>query len=249
MIKELEHLVALQKLDLEIRDLLQTQEELPASLLALRQQVQEAEEEIRLKEAEISALKKQQRDLESEVALLEEGITRSRKRLMEIKDNIEYKAMLKEIGYKEDRKDQKETEVLELLDRISQLAGELTALETELNRRRQLLAQEEEAIQVELAASQEKLAELQAARSVLEQRIDPKLLKRYEFIRSRRQGEAVAEVRDGVCQACHMNLPPQQFIDLQLGRDLMTCPHCQRIIYYQPPPAEETAEAEAAAGP
>ena len=52
------------------------------------------------------------------MAMLDDGITRSRQRLMEIKDNIEYKAMLKEIAFKEDRKDQKETEILEVLDQI-----------------------------------------------------------------------------------------------------------------------------------
>lgn len=245
MLKELENLIALQKVDLEIRDLLQDQEELPATLLTLQQRVQEVEEEIRLREEEIAALRKQQRELEGEVALLEEGITRSRKRLMEIKDNIEYKAMLKEIGFKEDRKDQKETETLELMEKIAQLNRDLAALQEELARRQAALAQEEQAVQAELAASQEKLARLQAERAVLEQGIDRNLLRRYDFIRSRRNGAALAAVRDGVCQACHMNLPPQQFIDLQLDTGLMTCPHCQRIIYYQPP--EEPLEAEAVA--
>src|SRR3974390_2182922 len=70
------------------------------------------------KEQELEEIKKQHRQLEAEMAMLDEGITRSRQRLMEIKDNIEYKAMLKEIAFKEDRKDQKETEILEVLDRI-----------------------------------------------------------------------------------------------------------------------------------
>ncbi len=245
MLKELERLIALQRVDLEIRDLLQDQEELPASLLALQQRVQETEAEIRIREEEIAARRRQQRDLEGEVALLEEGITRSRQRLMEIKDNIEYKAMLKEIGFKEDRKDQKETEVLEILEQIAQLTGELAALQEELAQRQKALAQEEQAIQTELAANQQRLTQLQLERNALEQGIDRSLLKRYDFIRSRRNGAALAAVRDGVCQACHMNLPPQQFIDLQLDTGLMTCPHCQRIIYYQPP--EEPPEAEAVA--
>jgi predicted nucleic acid-binding Zn-ribbon protein len=58
------------------------------------------------------------------------------------------------------------------------------------------------------------------------------LLKRYEFINQRRNGGAIAEVRQGVCTGCHMNILPQQFIDLQKGEEILQCPHCQRILYW-----------------
>ncbi len=51
-----------------------------------------------------------------EMADMEEGIKTSRQRLMEIKSNIEYKAMLKEIAFKEDQRDQRETRLLESMD-------------------------------------------------------------------------------------------------------------------------------------
>jgi hypothetical protein len=58
------------------------------------------------------------------------------------------------------------------------------------------------------------------------------MFKRYEFIRQRRNGTAIAPVREGVCLGCNMNVLPQQFIDLQKGEEILQCPHCQRILYW-----------------
>jgi len=44
-----------------------------------------------------------------------------------------------------------------------------------------------------------------------------------------------------------MNLPPQKFIELQMDQELMTCPHCQRIIYFVPPDENDTADPAQAA--
>ena len=65
---------------------------------------------------ELEDLQKQRRDTETEIAEMEDGIKKSRGRLMEIKSNIEYKAMLKEIAFKEDQRDKQETRILELLE-------------------------------------------------------------------------------------------------------------------------------------
>jgi predicted nucleic acid-binding Zn-ribbon protein len=42
----------------------------------------------------------------------------------------------------------------------------------------------------------------------------------------------VAAVENGVCQVCHMIIPPQKFIELQRDQDIMQCPHCHRFIYW-----------------
>ena len=62
--------------------------------------------------------------------------------------------------------------------------------------------------------------------------LDQELLRKYRFIRDRRAGQAVSPVVSGVCQTCHMGIPPQKFNELIRGNDLMTCPHCNRLIYW-----------------
>jgi hypothetical protein len=232
LLPELNNLTSLQAVDLEIKVLMQGQQELPESMRGLESKMAEIQIITAEKEQELEEIKKQHRQLESEMAMLDEGITRSRQRLMEIKDNIEYKAMLKEIAFKEDRKDQKETEIIEFLDQIETLSSDLVSLKQEVASHQEVLDKVRAEVQAEIDEQLEKLHELQTQRQEIQKTIPKQLLKRYDFIREKRQGIAIAEVRQGVCQACHMNLPPQKFIELQMDKELMTCPHCQRIIYF-----------------
>ena len=234
MLPELNHLITLQSVDLEIKDLLQVQQELPQTMRELEAKLAEIQAGAAEKQQELEEIKKQHRQLEQEMAMLDEGITRSRQRLMEIKDNIEYKAMLKEIAFKEDRKDQKETEILEVLEQLEAGNTALEGLREEIAVRQANLEKLRAEVAEAMAAQEGKIQVLQSQRQEIEKNISAGLLKRYDFIREKRQGIAITEVRQGVCQACHMNLPPQKFIELQMDQELMTCPHCQRIIFFAP---------------
>lgn len=247
MQEELRQLISLQNLDSQIRTLAQAQAELPKGLEEFQARLAAAQTALDEEEQHLAELQKQHRHLESEMVMLDEGIRRSRQRLMEIKDNIEYKAMLREIAFREDRKDEKETEILKLLEEIesrstalAQRQEEVAALEREFQHR-------QAEVEAQLAEMSQQMQELQDERPHLRQAISPALLKRYEFIRERRNGTAIAEVRQGVCQACHMNLPPQHFIELQKEQEVLSCPYCQRIIYWAGPAASEEESPKAAA--
>jgi uncharacterized protein len=246
LLPELNKLISLQAVDLEIKGLMQVQQELPENMRGLESKLAEVQAITAEKEQELEEIKKQHRQLESEMAMLDEGITRSRQRLMEIKDNIEYKAMLKEIAFKEDRKDQKETEILEVFEKIEAYSSDLATLHQEVAGRQEVLDTMRAEVQAEMAEQMEKLNTLQAQRQEIQKTVPKQLLKKYDFIREKRQGIAITEVRQGVCLACHMGLPPQRFIELQMDKELMTCPHCQRIIYFTPQEENGKSPAEAA---
>jgi hypothetical protein len=247
LLEELNQLITLQDLDLEIRTLYQAQEELPGNLQELQVNILGVQTALEEEKLQLEELRKQHRHLESEMAMLDEGISRSRQRLMEIKDNLEYKAMLREIAFKEDRKDQKETEILEMLEMIEERVDSIERRHQQVTLEQQEMEKRQADIQEKMTDLNQQLARLEEGRAKILQGVSPTLLKRYEFIRDRRHGIAITAVRQGVCQACHMNLPPQQFIELQKEESIMTCPHCQRIIYWlgnQTP--EENSEANAA---
>jgi predicted nucleic acid-binding Zn-ribbon protein len=150
--------------------------------------------------------------------------------------------MLKEIAFKEDQRDQKETRILELLELIGNQSQRVAELEQRLQEQQEVLDRLQGEVESQTAKLQEQLAGLQGRRREMRKGVPAPLLKRYEFIRSRRNGSAVAPVSEGVCLGCHMNILPQQFIDLQKGVEILQCPHCQRILYWQD---EEEAVEEA----
>ncbi|MFA5109782.1 MAG: C4-type zinc ribbon domain-containing protein [Desulfobaccales bacterium] len=242
MLPELSKLIDVQELDKVIREVTQELDRLPEELKAGEAALEELQAAHAARLQEVEDLKAQRRDTELEMAEMEESIKSSRARLMEIKSNIEYKAMLKEIAFKEDQRDQRETRTLELMDLmetqnrlIAELNGQMADQETVLERLRQEVTVEGEKLKKELA-------ELEEKRKKLRKGVPAGLMKRYEFIRQRRNGTAIAPVQEGVCLGCHMNILPQQFIDLQKGLEILQCPHCQRILYWT---GEEEAEQEA----
>ncbi len=247
VLPELQALINLQELDREIAGVQQALSRLPQELTLIQEILADLSAAVAAKEAELEELKRRRRDLEAEVADLEEGILASRRRLMEIKSNIEYKAMLKEIAFKEDQRDQKETLVLEVLEQLEAGQKELADLKARRAEQEEVLQRVSGAVAAESDRLKAEVSTLEERRQALLQAVPPPLLKRYEFIRSRRNGNAIAEVQEGVCLGCHMNILPQQFIDLQKGEELLQCPHCQRILYWLGEPEEERPETKAKA--
>ena len=57
-------------------------------------------------------------------------------------------------------------------------------------------------------------------------------MKRYDFLLEKCGNIAIAAVQNGICQVCHLNIPPQKFIEVQRDEAIHTCPHCQRFVYW-----------------
>jgi predicted nucleic acid-binding Zn-ribbon protein len=46
------------------------------------------------------------------------------------------------------------------------------------------------------------------------------------------QGQAVARISNETCMGCFMNVPPQLCIEVQRGKQMISCPQCSRILYH-----------------
>jgi len=59
------------------------------------------------------------------------------------------------------------------------------------------------------------------------------------MIKARRNGIAIVAVSRGICSGCHMNIPPQLYNELQRSEQILCCPNCNRILYW-----DETADGQ-----
>jgi len=241
LLPELSKLIDVQELDKVIQEVAGELQRLPDELKAAEAALEDLQAQQAAAFQELENLQKKRRDTEAEIAEMEASIKKSRGRLMEIKSNLEYKAMLKEIAFKEDQRDQRETRLLELLEQIEAKGRALAEIEAQVKERQAVLARQTAAVAAELEKLAARRAGLEEQRKKMRKGLPPQLLKRYEFIRQRRNGTAIALVYEGVCSGCHMNILPQQFIDLQKGEEILQCPHCQRILYWQEEGAGEAA--------
>src|SRR6185436_18498035 len=74
------------------------------------------------------------------------------------------------------------------------------------------------------------LAAARAARDAARSAVESKWLKIYDTV-SQKRGYGIAPVVKGVCQGCHMALPPQLNNILARMESIETCPRCGRLVY------------------
>lgn len=205
----------------------------PERIRVLEKELQTLEENIGADEGRIQDLKKSQRQYEADI---EDGlahIRKSRGRLMNIKNNKEYRALLKEIDEIKKENTDKEDMILSCLEELEGLNEELEAKGKGLSAMQDRIKSEKITIDKEIAHFQEELSDIEKSRENLRQTIDPRLLANYKQIKTGSGGIAIALVDNATCSECHLNIPPQMYNELQKQDTLKFCPHCQRILYWK----------------
>ncbi|NVL90639.1 MAG: hypothetical protein HWN69_06540 [Desulfobacterales bacterium] len=233
MKEQIELLVKLQEEDREADRLKWQIRQGPERIRVLGKELQTIEEDIEADERRIQDLKKSQRQYEADI---EDGLAHTRKsrgRLMNIKNNREYRALLKEIEETKKENTAKEDMILSCLEELEGLNEELETKGKSLIAMQDRIKSEETTINKEVARFQEELSDMEKSRKNLIQTIDSRLLAKYKQIKARSGGIAIALVYNATCSECHLSIPPQMYNELQKQDTLKLCPHCQRILYWK----------------
>ncbi len=225
-------LIELQKNDLEIKRIKNKKVRLPDRIIKLDEQfrgVKSKAEEERKRSEELS---KVHREEEESLKRGIENLKKTKNKLLEVKTNREYQAMLKEIEIGEGKNSEVEDKIIYIMEEIDNVREGLKTREGEVNAYRLKYEKERNEIEEEINSVDSKLLTCQKRISNIRKKIGADFLGRYEIIKNIRNGLAVVSVRNGVCGGCHMNIPPQMYNELQRSEDLMSCPNCNRIIYW-----------------
>ena len=126
-----------------------------------------------------------------------------------------------------------EGEYLELDEAIQNTEASIEEKNKKVDDLSSVIRESEVEVEQEMESSNDKLKSVTSRRSSIESDIKPHIVRQYEFIRSRRDGEAVVPAKNGYCTGCYMALPPQLFNEIQRGETLTVCPSCRRILYYE----------------
>jgi len=225
-------LIHLQDCDNRIAKILKAKEQGPLRIQKLEDELRAQESRFKADEDQMEAFKKDRRLLEREIQELDGKIEKSSTKLTQIKSNKEYTAALKEIDDLKTIKFQTEERAIQIMETAEELERKCKEHKDALKILKEQCEKGKEEIGKELLGLEKDLEALQKERNRLCCDFDQSLLKKYLFLRDRKGGLAVSSVVTGICQTCHMGIPPQKFNELIRGNDLMTCPHCNRIIYW-----------------
>jgi len=204
----------------------------PLKILKLSDELKAIEMKFQEEHNRLEYIQKDKRVTYQDIQDLENKIEKSDIKLSNIKSNKEYKAVLKEIEDFKKSKFQIEDKAIQIMEEIEQL--EKKCLENRDNQAvlRKKFEKDKDEIEKELNRLDKELKKLKKKSINFSQIIDQDLQRKYLFLKERKGGQAISSVIGAVCQTCHMGIPPQQFNELIKGHSLLTCPNCNRIIYW-----------------
>jgi predicted nucleic acid-binding Zn-ribbon protein len=229
--KNVRILAQLQEIDLKIDSSRGETQVLQSEIDALEAQAEEKQLEIAQQKTELCAVEEEKQILEENLATESDSIVRSEERLREIKTQKEYQAVSKEIAAAKKVKSDLEDQILQKITRSDELnaivaekEGHLQEFEVNSSARKSELRGRIDQLEKDISA-------VSAVRDKTAKGVASSMMKRYETLREKRQGVAIAEAKGGSCLGCNMNLPPQLFNTLFKEDTYITCPHCQRLLY------------------
>lgn len=183
----------------------------------------------------IVAQQKESRNLEGDMADRMDHVRERQSKMMQVQTGREQTALLKEIEDAKKSAKENEEKVVALMESIEQLTARVTEEKNLLKGEKELVAEETEKVRVSIEEINKGKRDKDLRRGEQAAKIKSGTLRKYDTLRQRRNGLAVVNVVDGVCQGCFMAIPPQLFNQLLRGDQLFECPTCQRMIYFQRP--------------
>jgi hypothetical protein len=230
---QLQLLWRLQTVERQIEESRREMGSYPAALERLQQMRKAQDEKEEEEKKRIEELERERMNKEGELEMERERIKRSQLKLLEIKTNKEYQALLQEIEGGTERNSQREEEIICLLEKIDQSRA---AYENTVEQGRQEnIDVEEETTKIKnrLVATKEDIVRNQHVREEIVRELDPELLRRYDTLKEKRNGIAVVLVKNEGCQGCFVNIPPQMYNEVQKHKEIIVCPNCNRILYWE----------------
>jgi len=239
---QLQYLINLQKFDLRIFQIQDQLRKAPELLKSAEAPLQDVLHRLQAIKNTGESLVKQRRGAERELATQEDQLQKIRNRLSELKTNKEYQAHLFEIELARKKKDSIEENVLEMMERVEQNEQATKELEEQVKEAQNIFNVEKARLETQLANLANELADLEQQQKTLAETVEKPLLARYNRLKTMRKGYAVAQLRDGACGGCQLQLPPQLVAEVKRGNELMDCSYCHRILYMAHHLETETTE-------
>ena len=239
---QLRRLEELQQHDARIQELENALKAIPAKLAATQTDLARVEGMLATERAALTETERYYAEQKSLLTDDEQSVAGAKHKLTQAKNSKEYMAAQREIEQRRESLTGREGEIAKLVEAVEakkKLLGDRTS---DVQALKDSLQKDNDAARARMSELEGKIAALRAERDALAAGIKPEVLKRYGTIRMRR-GLAVVSVRNGTCQGCNMNIPPQLYNTLQRGQTIETCPSCHRIIYWEDLMKDPAAEA------
>jgi len=239
---DLERLIRLQRAETDLRRVEAELAEVPRHRAELEAALESERARLEAARQELSGGQKARRQHEAELQDLEAKRSRLKGQLMEVKTNKEYTAMLHEIEAVERDIRAREDLILAEMERGESLAVEVKREEESFKQAEERHRAAVRAIEERARGLEEQVRRLTGERDAVASTVPAGVLDLFHRVARSRGGVAVAQVQDAMCLVCHVKLRLQLYADLKRNEEIVQCPACNRILYYEAPPPTVVAE-------
>ena len=224
-------LYELQKIDSQIDEINKVKGELPLEVQDLEDELAGLNTRIENVNAEIEELNSLSRQRKREVDQAKIMIANYKEQQNNVRNNREFDAITKEIEYQELEIELAEKRLKEYTAGIKSKKAIIEQTNAALEERSiDYKAKKEELDSIEAETAQQ-VADLMAKAEKAKEPIDERLLSAYNRIRSNfHNGLAVVTITRDACGGCFNRIPPQRQVDIRLGKKLIVCEYCGRIL-------------------
>jgi predicted nucleic acid-binding Zn-ribbon protein len=242
----------------EVFEKLRTLQDILSEKISLEHDIQEIPKLLVTQEELLARLKKSfiEKNQDYEKAKIAEGEFRNllidaesmrekaEKNMDVINTQREYEALDKEIR----DSTEKEQQYRKDLQREERL---LTELDEQMKQNASLIEQQEAeliehraGIEVEISEKKARIDDLTKQEEAINPDLDSEVRFKFErIIRNKKDnsgvGQGIVAIRGGVCMGCHMILPAQFANSVRQGEEIVFCPYCSRILFYEEAEEEE----------
>ena len=176
-------------------------------------------------------------DLDEAVAARERG----EKGMDTITTHREYEALDKEIKDASEKESQLRKELQSEERRFEDLSASMSLKEQQLEMGQKELDEKKVAWADNVATYRAELDALKLREDKIIPDLDPEMIFKFERIIRSKQNRGIVAVKGNVCDGCHMILPAQFANEVHRGEEIVFCPYCSRILFYEEPEEGETS--------
>jgi predicted nucleic acid-binding Zn-ribbon protein len=171
--------------------------------------------------------------LELDAGTRQTTIQRLKIQQFETRKNEEYQALGHEITRYEKEVDELETRELELMEEMDAARAAEKAAEAARAHTRTLVEEDLASIAERKLRLEAERKEVEAERETLAGKVPEAIIPLYLRLMKTKAGVALAPMREGKCEGCHMKLIASTVVAVQTAKEMARCEDCGRILYME----------------
>ena len=229
----IEKLIQLQKIEIQIKVLGEELKQLPQRLKLMEKKLEKTSDLLEQGKEDVKVIEFNRRQAENKIKVVEEKISKYRVQLSDVKTNEQYKALLQEIDFQNERIHTVEDDILKDMEKEDRLKVNYAELEEKHRQEVSQVSDEKKIAQKSAAEMEIKLEQCEKERDTLIMLISPEVYRIYRSISDIRKGIGLARATES-CQGCHVRIRPSILSRVMGNQEILTCESCNRILYWQP---------------